>query len=112
MSFRGAPCIAFCLDPHCDRSFEWIRDEQHPHIASDIVLPCGHKIGTICFSDGSLKTAHNAELMLDYLLNNDMVKSAAFDIIEQHGGVLDDALNCIPPKDKPTQEELEELEEY
>lgn len=57
MSFRGAPCIAFCLDPHCDRSFEWIRDEQH-------------------------------------------------------GGVLDDALNCIPPKDKPTEEEREELEEY
>ena len=112
MSFKPAPCLVFCRDPHCDHSFEWIRDEQHPNLSSDLVLPCGHEIGTVCFSDGSFKTAHNAETMLSYLLDNDMIKAAAFDIIEQHGGVLDDALNCVPPKDKPTEEELEELEEY
>ena len=110
MSFKPLPCIVFCTDPACRHAYVWIRDAEEPRgLASRTLLPCGHPVGTAMFSDSCVRSAFNAQSILSFLDDNDLIVPGAYGLIERHGGVFRDVANCVPPHSKPSREELDEV---
>lgn len=110
MSYEKLGATIFCTDEDCDHAYVWEPEEgKRPDFVND-VLPCGHSIGMICFSAENIKQGTTAMDMIDYLINNHMIKYSAFDKIKKLGGDLSDGLNCQVPIRNLNEDELEDMD--
>ena len=110
MSYKKLGATIFCTDENCDHVYVWESEEgKRPDLVND-VLPCGHPIGMICFSAKDIKQGNTAMDMVDYLINNHMIKTSAFSKIRYHGGILINGLNCRIPIENLDEDELEDMD--
>ena len=111
MSFIPITRIVYCDDPDCQCVYTWERAEgDKPTDFENDKLPCGHKIGKIIFKAGYIREGDNAVDMLEYLINNHMIKYSAFHMIREKGGELKSGCSCIVPDSDLSEDELEDMD--
>ena len=111
MSFIPITRIVYCDDPNCECVYTWERAEgDRPTDFENDKLPCGHKIGKIIFKAGYIREGDNAIDMLEYLINNHMIKYSAFRMIREKGGELKSGCSCSVPDSDLNEDELEDMD--
>ena len=110
MSYKKLGATIFCTDENCDHVYVWESEEGKRLDPLNDVLPCGHPIGMISFSAKDIKRGITAMDMIDYLINNHMIKFSAFHKIRELGGILNNGLNCRIPVRDLDEDELEDMD--
>lgn len=75
-----------------------------------IPLPCRHDMSDMIFSAEHMRDGATAEEMLDYLIDNHMIKHSAYEVIREKGGNLCDGKNSVVPKIGLSDDEREDMD--
>ena len=75
----------------------------------DHMLPCGHKASQTIFVASCIRDALATQDMIDWLMDNGLLRKNAKELVEEAGGRMDNGLNLKVPSRNLTDDEILDL---